>query len=859
MKKKSSPSEKLSRKESKIELEEVRAKLSLYKNELQIESALQRVRSRLTIMKESQEINGLISLLFRSFRSYELMSPGSKIYYCLPDASKKTAELWMVDPDGNLKTESLQMPVEQSGTVGKSYRPGMKKEKPVTSRISGRELKKYIEFFSSFPFKKGEKAFQNLLNRSPGQLMRTDAGFSHGTVGILSFRPPVRGALKELQRCANEFGLIYARFLDLQKAEMQERETLIEAAFERVRAKSMAMHSSEQLADTAKVLFEQFDLLGKIPDRMSIGIMNEKRKVVELWVTDQSGNQLSNEFFFAIDEPTSISKIHTAWKEGKDAVIIDLTGQDLRDWLHFVKNEAGLPVDESKIRGRRVQQAAFFSHGFLLFTTHEPVTKETMKLLVRFARVFDLTYTRFLDLLKAEEQTLEAIKASSLDRVRAEIASMQTAEDLQRIIPLIWTELTTLGVPFIRCGVFIIDEDRAVEQVFLSTPEGQSLAILNLPFKSNKLTDNSVEHWRNRAVYREHWDRSDFLNWIQSMIELGQIQNRESYLGNFGVPESLDLHLVPFDQGMLYVGNSQPLSENEIELVKSLAKAFSAAYARYEDFSKLEQAKQNIETTLKELKDTQAQLIQSEKMASLGELTAGIAHEIQNPLNFVNNFSEINKELIEELSDAIKNKNLEEARSIAINIEANELKISHHGKRADGIVKGMLQHSQISTGQKELTDLNLLANEYMRLAYHGYRAKDKSFIAGLKTEFDISVGNIKIIPHDIGRVLLNIFNNAFYAVNERHSELVAGYEPIVLVSTKKRERYVEVSIRDNGNGIPERALDKIFQPFFTTKPTGRGTGLGLSLSYEIIKAHGGTIDVKSHEKGFTEFKILIPV
>jgi signal transduction histidine kinase len=834
------------------------AKSNQYKRELQIEKALLKIRSSLTLINESREISGLIPLLFRSFRSHELMAPESKLFYIIPDTSGKTADLWMVDPDGNVESESVQVRIDESGAFGKIYRPEMKKEKPVTSRVSGPALKKYIEFFSSRPFKKDEKAFQTLLNNSPRQIFKTDAGFLFGSVGILSFSPPGTLTRKVLFRLANEFGLVYTRFLDLQKAEMQEREAQIEAAFERVRAKSMAMHRSEQLADTAKVLFEQFDLLGKIPDRMSIGIMNEERKVVELWVTDQNGNQLSNEFFFAIDEPTSISKIYQAWKEGKEAAIIDLTGEALRDWLHFVKTEARLPVDESKIRGRRVQQAAFFSHGFLLFTTHEPVNDETMKLLVRFARVFDLTYTRFLDLLKAEEQTLEAIKASSLDRVRAEIASMQTAEDLQHVIPLIWSELTTLGVHFIRCGVFIIDETRAIEQVFLSTPNGHSLAILNLPFKSNTLTDNSVEHWRKGAVYREHWDREDFLNWIQSMIELGQIQNKESYLGNAGVPESLDLHLVPFDQGMLYVGNTQPLSDNEIELVKSLAMAFSIAYTRYEDFSRLEQAKQNIETTLKELKATQAQLIQSEKMASLGELTAGIAHEIQNPLNFVNNFSDINKELIGELNDAIIHNNMEEVRTITINIRANEEKISHHGRRADAIVKGMLQHSQISTGQKESTDINLLANEYMRLAYHGYRAKDKSFIAILKTDLDMAVGKIEITPQDIGRVLINIFNNAFYAVNERNKELVVDYEPVVLLSTKKQENYVEISIKDNGNGIPEKALDKIFQPFFTTKPTGQGTGLGLSLSYEIIKAHGGAIEVISNEMGFTEFKIRIP-
>ena len=260
-----------------------------------------------------------------------------------------------------------------------------------------------------------------------------------------------------------------------------------------------------------------------------------------------------------------------------------------------------------------------------------------------------------------------------------------------------------------------------------------------------------------------------------------------------------------------------------------------------------------------ELKVHQAQLIQSEKMASLGELTAGIAHEIQNPLNFVNNFSEVNKELIDEMKDEIEKGNNEEVIAIANDIKENEEKINHHGKRADAIVKGMLQHSRASTGQKEPTDINALADEYLRLSYHGLRAKDKSFNATLQTDFDESIGKINIIPQDIGRVLLNLYNNAFYAVTEKKKQQAEDYEPTVSVSTKKINDKVEIRVKDNGNGIPQKVLDKIFQPFFTTKPTGQGTGLGLSLSYDIIKAHGGEIKVETKEGEFAEFVIQLPI
>ncbi len=285
-----------------------------------------------------------------------------------------------------------------------------------------------------------------------------------------------------------------------------------------------------------------------------------------------------------------------------------------------------------------------------------------------------------------------------------------------------------------------------------------------------------------------------------------------------------------------------------------------------ETIEELEQKRKAIEETnsaltqsLEELKAAQAQLIQSEKMASLGELTAGIAHEIQNPLNFVNNFSDVSTELVDEMNEEIEKGNLEDAKQIAQDLKQNLEKINHHGKRAGDIVKGMLQHSRSSSGVKELTDINALADEYLRLAYHGLRAKDKAFNAAMKTDYDESIGLIKIIPQDIGRVVLNLITNAFYAVTERKKQQPEGYEPVVSVSTKTINDKIEVHVKDNGPGIPKKILDKIFQPFFTTKPTGQGTGLGLSLSYDIVKAHGGELKVETKEGEGSAFIIQLPV
>jgi signal transduction histidine kinase len=247
-------------------------------------------------------------------------------------------------------------------------------------------------------------------------------------------------------------------------------------------------------------------------------------------------------------------------------------------------------------------------------------------------------------------------------------------------------------------------------------------------------------------------------------------------------------------------------------------------------------------------------------MASLGELTAGIAHEIQNPLNFVNNFSEVSAELIDEWKDKLERGDGQVAKTIAEDIKQNLEKIIHHGKRADAIVKGMLMHSRTSTGQKEMTDINQLADEYLRLSYHGLRAKDKSFNATMNTDFDSKLDKISVIPQEIGRVILNLITNAFYSVSEKKERLNGDYKPTVLVSTKKLHDKIEIRIKDNGLGIPQKVMDKIFQPFFTTKPTGVGTGLGLSLSHDIItKGHGGELKVETKEGEGAEFIILLPV
>ena len=319
--------------------------------------------------------------------------------------------------------------------------------------------------------------------------------------------------------------------------------------------------------------------------------------------------------------------------------------------------------------------------------------------------------------------------------------------------------------------------------------------------------------------------------------------------------------LIPIVAAFIYVLGRWAASKKQMEQINIFSQR-NAELDRMvaERTVELTRQKEELEKTLLQLQTTQEQLIQSEKLASLGELTAGIAHEIQNPLNFVNNFSEVSIELIDEMQEELNKGDKDEAIAIAGDLKENLQKIIHHGKRADGIVKGMLQHSRASSNVKEPTDINKLADEYFRLAYHGLRAKDKSFNAELETHFAEGLPLINVVPQDIGRVLLNLFNNAFYAVHQKQKDGTTDYKPTVVVTTSIKNKQLTISVKDNGNGIPDEVKDKVMQPFFTTKPTGEGTGLGLSLSYDIVKkGHGGDIKIDTKEGEGSEFMIILPI
>jgi two-component system NtrC family sensor kinase len=382
------------------------------------------------------------------------------------------------------------------------------------------------------------------------------------------------------------------------------------------------------------------------------------------------------------------------------------------------------------------------------------------------------------------------------------------------------------------------------ELSIFSKPVLDALTILAQNYRLNKNNDSALKYLELRIARNDSLFNKEKARAVQNLTFSEQLRQQEIEANRIQFQNKLKLFgVITLSAVFLLIGII--LYRNN--KVKQKANVL------------LQQQKQKVESTLSELKSTQSQLIQSEKMASLGELTAGIAHEIQNPLNFVNNFSEVNAELIDEAELAFDKGKIDEAKELLSSLRNNQSKINQHGKRADAIVKSMLQHSRETKGQKEYIDINALADEYLRLSYQGFRAKDKAFNADLQTNFDSTIGTINIMAPDIGRVLLNLYNNAFYAVSEKKRYQPDGYEPTVSVSTLRVNGKVEIRVKDNGAGIPQKVRDKIFQPFFTTKPTGQGTGLGLSLSYDIVKAHGGEIKVESKESEGSEFIIQLPL
>lgn len=845
--------------------------------EAQIQLALERVRARTMAMQRSDELTEAASLLFQQVQLLGLpvISCGFNIW----QKEDKFCNAYMSDEAGYIQPP-FKIPLTASPVFIHFAESRQKGESFYAEEVSGKTLEAHYKYMLTLPvFSEIANNFLKAGFNFPEFQINNVANFRYGNL-IFITNEPVPEAQEIFQRFGKVFEQTYTRFLDLQKAEAQVRGAKIEAALEKVRSRSLAMHKSDELKEVATVVFQKLQELNIVVDGgVTISIYTEGSRDQVQWV---AAPDLITSTRFRL--PYSDDKIiadHLAAKEsGTEFFSRTYTFEEKNNMLKYLFEHTDfkqLP-DELKnwlFQTESYSQSIAFSKNSSIFINSysgKLLSENETDILKRFSRVFEQAYIRFLDLQKAEVQTREAQIEASLERVRSRTLAMQKSNELAETSAVLFRQLISLGIEPNRLYISIMKDDEGETEFWITDEDGSKV--------SSAYTDNLNANTSFKKMY-EGWKAGK-----QSILidmQGKELQEYFQHLTSLGIPFKDGLmqkrriqHLAFFNRGFIGMAAPDDQSEETIHLLERFAAVFNLTFTRFNDLKiveaqalqseqdliEIKAARKKAEEALSELQVTQNQLIQKEKMASLGELTAGIAHEIQNPLNFVNNFSEVSKELLVEMRAALESGDKDTAEEIANDIIQNLEKINHHGKRADAIVKGMLQHSRQPTGTKEPTDINALCDEFLRLSYHGLRAKDKNFNADFKTDFDESIGKIDIVPQEVGRVLLNLFNNAFYAVKEKLtaglSQPAMDYKPLVSVQTKKINDKIEVSVKDNGNGIPQNIVDKIFQPFFTTKPTGEGTGLGLSLSYDIIKAHGGEIKAGSKQGEGTTFTIVLP-
>ncbi len=846
--------------------------------EAQVETAMERVRARTMAMQKSDELAEVAAILFKQVNDLGIKTWTTGFNVWSEDNNSWTD--YVTNPRGGFIEPYIIDATEFSVFIEVSNAKKRGDEFYV-QYLEGEMLKETYRQLSSFANK---KQFEKLLEEGFEFPSHQYHHFVFGAKVSLMFitYEPIPEAHDIFKRFGKVFEQTYIRFLDLQKAEAQARESQIQLALERVRARTMAMQRSEELKDTALILFQHIQELGVHSFASGVHLWEEDRKAVTVWSCTEG--EMLPPFKVPLTEDPALKHIYEAREREETFHVEEMGGEALIDHykymfsLPFVKEifgGAGLSLPTFHIF-----HAAYFANGYLLFITHQPCP-EAYEIFKRFAAVFEQTYTRFLDLQRAEAQARESQIQLALERIRGRSLAMHHSNELKDVVAILFQQLKILGLEFDGgAAIHLFSEGSRDAVILVASPLALPMQV-NLPFDKEAFVNNPIilDLWHAKEtgenIFNRFYSFEEKNKYFEYVFKHNSLETLPQSARNFIL--EADSYTASFiaEKNSLLGANSwsrQLFSKDDFDVLKRIAKVFEQAYIRFLDLQKAEalairaeqdlieikSARKKAEDTLTELRATQAQLIQKEKMASLGELTAGIAHEIQNPLNFVNNFSEVNTELVSELKEEIDKGNIDEVRAIANDIKENEQKINHHGKRADAIVKGMLLHSRASTGKKESTDINALADEYLRLSYHGLRAKDKDFNADFKTNFGESIAKIEVVPQEIGRVLLNLYNNAFYAVNEKKKMLDGPFEPLVSVTTKRVDNKIELSVRDNGTGIPRKVLDKIYQPFFTTKPTGQGTGLGLSLSYDIIKAHGGEIRVESKEGEGSEFAIYLP-
>ena len=844
--------------------------------EAQIETALERVRSRALAMRSSAELTD-VSLELRHqmglLGQKDLEVCGIHLYEVDPDMFESWGAMRPPDSEGDILTGRTRLPKKGVKVMEECIAKYNSEETDYVVINEGEKARGFMEMMKRY----APEVYRMLSSVMSGQSDPPTAywsfsDFDGGSLLMVTYQPADEDSRDLLRRCANVFDLAYRRFLDLKESEASTREAQIEAALERVRSKAMGMRNSDELLDVVATIHQQFSGLG-----LECGVFWHARYFPDYYekaLTSVDGSQVSTLMILPRDF-SAVPEL-AAWERSSDKLGVfafdaDAGGQYME---HMIAKGKFLEVDPHGITADFVRENGGLTFvqarttsgeiGYSLMGEAEP-TEEATSVLLRFAKVFDLAYRRYEDLQEAEQSAREARVETALERVRAHAMAMQNPDDIGVTCHEMFEEIKHLCPDVLRIGIVLAVSDTVMQPWIVGLDDAGAPRILkgkHIGLGVRPEIDKLNQAWHEKRAFH-FLETEDFLEWAPTLFE-----------GEYGrsvIPVAPDhdqyISAFPYQTGFLHVVAKVPYDgESETgDIATRFGGVFDLAYKRYNDLQQAEvdyaallAEKARTETALSELQATQKQLVEQEKLASLGSLTAGIAHEIKNPLNFVNNFAEVSQELVDELGAAIAAGDTEEALALMADLRSNAVQIAKHGGRADSIVKSMMQHARGGSAQRETVDVNTFISEYIDLAWHGMRAKDHTFECEVIRDLDPEAGSFTVQPQDLGRVVLNLLNNAFYAVRMDG----AAPKPAVRVETGRSEakKNVTIKVTDSGPGIPPEVLEKIFEPFFTTKPTGEGTGLGLSLSHDIVtKGHGGTMTVGTSPEGGALFTITIPV
>jgi signal transduction histidine kinase/ketosteroid isomerase-like protein len=842
--------------------------------EAKIEAALERTRTQSMLMKHSSELIDISKTFHEQLLHLGIDSEFSFVW--LPDETKQEHMFWATwvsasKGGAQYQSKAINYPLDKTEPGTAACYADWESGQPVHETYVPPD--QIVSFFATWEelLRGAEQLKPELF---PDGIYYTEAYMKYGCFGV-DIRRPLTSEEKEIiRRFSVEFERTYTRFLDLQKAEAQAREAQIEAALERVRSRTMGMQKSEELKDVIQIVYDQFVQLNIHTEHAGFIMDYKTRDDFHGWIADRFGtpSQVTLPYFDAI----YYNRFNEAKEKGLDFFALTLSFEEKNRFYHdLFQHIPGFPEESKKI----ILDAPAFTISTVLLENVAlyienfagiPYSEEENATLMRFGKVFEQAYTRFLDLQKAEAQAREAQIEAALERVRSRTMAMQKSDELSETSFVLFQQLRDLGEVAEQLSIGVYNEEEGILELYATIYGNQWTESGRLPFNKHVVHKTTYTAWKEgkkSIILDLSGEELDDFNRFK-MEYSTQYRSEEELPRDRWV-----IHSAFFSKGMLSFSTHEPRPPETVQLLERFAAVFNLTLTRFNDLKlaeaqahqahldliQLQAEKKRAEEALSELRATQEQLLQQEKLASLGQLTAGIAHEIKNPLNFVNNFSSVSVELVDEAMEEIKKLTGGggDVQQLLDDVKKNLNKIIEHGTRADGIVKSMLQHSRGGSGKKEQTDLNALVKEYANLAFHGMRAGKNPINVDITLDLDPSVGTVPLIAEDFSRVVLNLCQNAFDAMREKLNSADRSYLPKLSARTRRDSNRVVMEIEDNGPGIPDAIKDKILQPFFTTKKGTQGTGLGLSITHDIVKAHGGEMSIQTNTNGGATFVVSL--